>query len=102
VPGIFGATIMGDGSRGVILDMAPLVRKVAALRQTVIDEQGQEVPDAGRRTGSERRQPLVMVVDDSITMRKVTSRVLERNTSKFSPRRTASTPSRSSRTASRT
>jgi chemosensory pili system protein ChpA (sensor histidine kinase/response regulator) len=27
----------------------------------------------------ERRQPLVMVVDDSITMRKVTSRVLERN-----------------------
>jgi chemosensory pili system protein ChpA (sensor histidine kinase/response regulator) len=81
VPGIFGATIMGDGSVVMILDMAPLVRKVAALRQTVIDEQGQEVPYVPTPTPVvvERRQPLVMVVDDSITMRKVTSRVLERN-----------------------
>jgi chemosensory pili system protein ChpA (sensor histidine kinase/response regulator) len=81
VPGIFGATIMGDGSVVMILDMAPLVRKVAALRQTVIDEQGQEVPYMPVPTPvvSARRQPLVMVVDDSITMRKVTSRVLERN-----------------------
>jgi chemosensory pili system protein ChpA (sensor histidine kinase/response regulator) len=81
VPGIFGATIMGDGSVVMILDMAPLVRKVAALRQTVIDEQGQEVPYMPVATPavSVRRQPLVMVVDDSITMRKVTSRVLERN-----------------------
>ena len=81
VPGIFGATIMGDGSVVMILDMAPLVRKVAALRQTVIDEQGQEVPymPVPTQVVPERRQPLVMVVDDSITMRKVTSRVLERN-----------------------
>jgi chemosensory pili system protein ChpA (sensor histidine kinase/response regulator) len=81
VPGIFGATIMGDGSVVMILDMAPLVRKVAALRQTVIDEQGVEVPYVAVPTQivPARRQPLVMVVDDSITMRKVTSRVLERN-----------------------
>lgn len=81
VPGIFGATIMGDGSVVMILDMAPLVRKVAALRQTIIDEQGQEVPYVPTPVPVmvERRQPLVMVVDDSITMRKVTSRVLERN-----------------------
>ena len=31
VPGIFGATIMGDGSVVVILDVAPLVRRAAAL-----------------------------------------------------------------------
>jgi chemosensory pili system protein ChpA (sensor histidine kinase/response regulator) len=81
VPGIFGATIMGDGSVVMILDTAPLVRKVAALRQTVIDEQGQEVPYVPVQIPVvvERRQPLIMVVDDSITMRKVTSRVLERN-----------------------
>ncbi|MBP9155461.1 MAG: Hpt domain-containing protein [Xanthomonadales bacterium] len=81
VPGIFGATIMGDGSVVMILDMAPLVRKVAALRQTTIDEQGEEVPYMPVQVPivAERRQPLVMVVDDSITMRKVTSRVLERN-----------------------
>ncbi len=81
VPGIFGATIMGDGSVVMILDTAPLVRKVAALRQTVLDEQGVEVPYVPVQVPVEivRRQPLIMVVDDSITMRKVTSRVLERN-----------------------
>ena len=81
VPGIFGATIMGDGSVVMILDMAPLVRKVAALRQTVLDEQGIEIPYVPEpvTVPIERRQPLIMVVDDSITMRKVTSRVLERN-----------------------
>ncbi|MGH8310541.1 MAG: response regulator, partial [Steroidobacteraceae bacterium] len=70
VPGIFGATIMGDGRVVVILDVAPLVRRQAALPRdhvpttTVIEH---------------RRVPLVMVVDDSVTMRKVTGRVLERH-----------------------
>ncbi|HVT32170.1 MAG TPA: Hpt domain-containing protein, partial [Rhodanobacteraceae bacterium] len=35
VPGIFGATIMGDGSVVMILDLAPLVRRSAALRARV-------------------------------------------------------------------
>ncbi|MDH5822202.1 Hpt domain-containing protein [Luteimonas sp. RD2P54] len=69
VPGIFGATIMGDGSVRVILDVAPLVR-----RQTV------QPRDEAPAEATERRQvPLVMVVDDSVTMRKVTGRVLERH-----------------------
>ncbi len=69
VPGIFGATIMGDGSVRVILDVAPLVRRQAALPR---EAEPAPVP--------ERRQvPLVMVVDDSVTMRKVTGRVLERH-----------------------
>ncbi len=70
IPGIFGATIMGDGSVVVILDVAPLVRRQAALAaEEVIEVAPVE----------ERPVPLVMVVDDSITMRKVTGRVLERN-----------------------
>jgi len=77
VAGIFGATIMGDGSVVMILDMAPLVRRVAALRQTALSEEAQL--EAPMPVQPERRQPLVMVVDDSITMRKVTTRVLERN-----------------------
>ncbi|BCT91596.1 hypothetical protein LYSHEL_06200 [Lysobacter helvus] len=69
VPGIFGATIMGDGSVVVILDVAPLVRRQAALpRDTVPAPQPEK-----------RHVPLVMVVDDSVTMRKVTGRVLERH-----------------------
>ena len=71
MPGIFGATIMGDGRVVVILDVAPLVRRQAthAARRRA----GQPV---GRGAHS---VPLVMVVDDSVTMRKVTGRVLERH-----------------------
>ncbi|MGO1893357.1 MAG: response regulator, partial [Luteimonas sp.] len=69
VPGIFGATIMGDGSVRVILDVAPLVRRHTALSQ--------EVPSTAEE--EKRQVPLVMVVDDSVTMRKITGRVLERH-----------------------
>ncbi|MDI9238906.1 Hpt domain-containing protein [Lysobacter sp. LF1] len=71
VPGIFGATIMGDGRVVVILDVAPLVRRQALLPRDHV-----AVPEVPVET---RRVPLVMVVDDSVTMRKVTGRVLERH-----------------------
>jgi chemosensory pili system protein ChpA (sensor histidine kinase/response regulator) len=80
VPGIFGATIMGDGSVVMILDLAPLVRRAAALRERV--EAGEVAMPAiapPQPIFEQRAHPLIMVVDDSITMRKVTSRVLERH-----------------------
>ncbi len=70
IPGIYGATITGDGSVVVILDAAPLVRRHLAQPQQ---------PAQPISTAEQRRVPLVMVVDDSLTMRKVTSRVLERH-----------------------
>jgi chemosensory pili system protein ChpA (sensor histidine kinase/response regulator) len=87
VPGIFGATIMGDGSVVMILDLAPLVRRSAALREEIQVEAALEealpglvAPAMPAAAAPEvRRQPVIMVVDDSITMRKVTSRVLERH-----------------------
>jgi chemosensory pili system protein ChpA (sensor histidine kinase/response regulator) len=80
VPGIFGATIMGDGSVVMILDLAPLVRRVAAVRASVAAGEVVEAPGLPPITEviEKRRNPLIMVVDDSITMRKVTTRVLER------------------------
>jgi chemosensory pili system protein ChpA (sensor histidine kinase/response regulator) len=72
VPGIFGATIMGDGGVMVILDVVPLVRRHAAQELLGVPVEAAPVQEV-------RRVPLVMVVDDSITMRKVTGRVLERN-----------------------
>jgi chemosensory pili system protein ChpA (sensor histidine kinase/response regulator) len=72
VPGIFGATIMGDGRVVVILDVAPLVRR----HSTIVRD---AVPAAPVAVVAAHRIPVVMVVDDSITMRKVTGRVLERN-----------------------
>ena len=69
IPGILGGTIAADGQVMIILDMGPLIRR--GLERS---EQAIEVEAAPREI---TRQPLVMVVDDSITMRKVTSRVLE-------------------------
>ncbi len=71
MPGIFGATIMGDGRVVVILDVAPLVRRQALLPRDHVPVVAPPVET--------RRVPLVMVVDDSVTMRKVTGRVLERH-----------------------
>ncbi|MCD9028884.1 response regulator [Luteimonas sp. BDR2-5] len=74
IPGIFGATIMGDGRVVVILDVAPLVR-----RQLVLAAESAGAASAPESAPVEQRPvPLVMVVDDSVTMRKVTGRVLER------------------------
>jgi chemosensory pili system protein ChpA (sensor histidine kinase/response regulator) len=70
IPGILGGTITGDGQVVIILDMGPVIRR--GLTQSV-----QPVKEKVAPKKEEKRQPLVMVVDDSITMRKVTSRVLE-------------------------
>jgi chemosensory pili system protein ChpA (sensor histidine kinase/response regulator) len=70
IPGIFGATVMGDGSVVVILDVVPLARRFASAPRDV-DAVPAQAPES-------HVVPVVMVVDDSVTMRKVTGRVLER------------------------
>jgi chemosensory pili system protein ChpA (sensor histidine kinase/response regulator) len=72
IPGVFGATILGDGAVVVILDVAALLRRAAALRDKG-DAPVHIIPQP-----AVRQRPVVMVVDDSITMRKVSARVLER------------------------
>ncbi|MEP6899974.1 MAG: Hpt domain-containing protein [Rhodanobacter sp.] len=77
VPGLLGATIMGDGSVLIILDLAPLVRHgITRRQQRLVDGLSAVQAPVIEEV---RIRPLVMVVDDSITMRKVTSRVLERH-----------------------
>jgi chemosensory pili system protein ChpA (sensor histidine kinase/response regulator) len=77
VPGLLGATIMGDGSVLIILDLAPLVRHGIIRRDQRLSEGLSAVQAPVIEEVLVR--PLVMVVDDSITMRKVTGRVLERH-----------------------
>ncbi|WP_376787040.1 MULTISPECIES: response regulator [Pseudomonas] len=69
VPGLGGATILGDGSVVLILDL------LAQLRA----RQGVHVPRTGYQHGAQVRRLQVLVVDDSVTVRKVTSRLLERH-----------------------
>ncbi len=71
VRGITGATILGDGRVVLILDVPALVR-LGMMRAT---EQAVTEPAAPASAGL----MTVMVVDDSITVRKVTTRLLERH-----------------------
>ncbi len=74
VPGIYGATILGDGTVVLILDAIPLARYWQQRRQLQsLEEQTKETAEESRRV------PTIMIVDDSITMRKVGQRVLQRN-----------------------
>ena len=72
--GISGATIMGDGSVVLIIDLAMLIRLSATT-----DNLEAVTPLAVTPEKVEDTSALVMVVDDSITVRKVTTRLLERH-----------------------
>jgi chemosensory pili system protein ChpA (sensor histidine kinase/response regulator) len=72
VRGISGATILGDGRVVLILDMPTLVRMSTGIKLVYTAPEVEHVVE-------EAATPKVMVVDDSITIRKVTSRMLERN-----------------------
>lgn len=72
---IAGATILGDGRVCLILDTANMIRQVQAtsrLDHVAVHKEKEVV-----RQRDQRR--LIMIVDDSVTVRKVTSRLLERH-----------------------
>ncbi len=71
IRGLSGATILGDGSILLILDVTALARSVALPEAEQIIVEEREAPQEDTRT-------LAMVVDDSITVRRVTQRLLER------------------------
>jgi chemosensory pili system protein ChpA (sensor histidine kinase/response regulator) len=78
VHGVSGATILGDGRVVIILDLLATIRVLHAHLLSQLQPRL-----AGASTVNPEveldRPVLVMVVDDSVTVRKVTSRLLERN-----------------------
>ena len=68
IRGISGATILGDGRIVIILDVGALVRSEWRARSA----------ESGVRASRDERI-FALVVDDSITVRRVTQRLLERN-----------------------
>lgn len=77
VSGISGATILGDGRVVVILDLLATIRVRHANALQAQPRRQLAGPTAAEI--EHQRPTLVMVVDDSVTVRKVTSRLLERN-----------------------
>lgn len=77
VRGISGATILGDGRVVIILEMNSLVLGDSLFHVTESEEDttfGEVIPEV-----EVKRETIVMVVDDSITIRKVTERMLTRH-----------------------
>jgi chemosensory pili system protein ChpA (sensor histidine kinase/response regulator) len=70
VPGVSGATVLADGRIALIMNPVQL-----ASRQGAVPGMPSVVHTTSARAAA---APLVMVVDDSLTVRKVTSRLLER------------------------
>jgi len=73
IPGVSGATILDDGRVALILEIGSMIQSdiVQVTLEQSIEEVQPEVEEDVRKT--------VMVVDDSITIRKVSQRFLERN-----------------------
>jgi chemosensory pili system protein ChpA (sensor histidine kinase/response regulator) len=67
-PGIAGATVQANGKVVLILNPVPLAQKTVQVQK--LGEKAVVVPV--------RRTPVVMIVDDSLTVRKITSRLLTR------------------------
>ena len=69
-----GATVLGDGRVAMILDVPALMRRAASLHGVPRDPS-----TFGQPAVSPADAATVMVVDDSITVRQVTQRLLNRN-----------------------
>ena len=67
LPGIAGATVMGDGKVVLILNPVQFAQRIGG---------GKANKSAGDKPLN--TAPLIMVVDDSLTVRKITSRILSR------------------------
>ncbi|MDY6994321.1 MAG: response regulator, partial [Pseudomonadota bacterium] len=72
IRGIAGATILGDGRVVIILDIPGLIRADTTIHYVPATEPRKAVEEEKPATAT------IMVVDDSITVRKVTARLLKR------------------------
>jgi chemosensory pili system protein ChpA (sensor histidine kinase/response regulator) len=73
VPGVVGATVLADGTIAPIMNPVLLAQRQRNVEATSAPQAPAAVPAAAKSVA-----PVVMVVDDSLTVRKITSRLLER------------------------
>ena len=77
--GITGATVLGSGEIVLILNPVPLAQRMLLdVARTQAIDSVDVVPHVRQVVQGLQSQPIVMVVDDSVTVRRVTQRLLER------------------------
>ena len=75
ITGVAGATVGGDGRVILILNPVPLAVRWASMPRNEVE---QAAPAEAIELSSALQPPLVLVVDDSLTVRKITTRLLSR------------------------
>ncbi|HSJ81719.1 MAG TPA: Hpt domain-containing protein, partial [Thiobacillus sp.] len=75
ITGVVGATVRGDGRVILILNPVPLALRWASLPRTAAER---TAPAQAAELSAVLQPPLVLVVDDSLTVRKITTRLLTR------------------------
>lgn len=79
VPGVTGAAVLGSGETVLILNPVALsLRHLEALAEARAKTSESQAPDAAAAPAEPERQRSVLVVDDSLTVRKITGRLLSR------------------------
>jgi chemosensory pili system protein ChpA (sensor histidine kinase/response regulator) len=85
--GVLGATILGNGEIVLIVNPVQLIVRapepprltLASGAEPLRESGGASAADSAQRGVTLAAAPLVLVVDDSLTVRRVTQRLLERN-----------------------
>ena len=72
VPGVSGATVLADGTVALIMNPVYLAYRSLGIHSTT------GLPHATQPAAAKAAPAVVMVVDDSLTVRKITGRLLER------------------------
>ncbi|MBI1283167.1 MAG: response regulator [Thiobacillus sp.] len=75
ITGVAGATVRGDGRVILILNPVPLALRWASHPRT---EMERRLPAESVEASAALQPPMVLVVDDSLTVRKITTRLLTR------------------------
>ncbi|HEX5864952.1 MAG TPA: response regulator, partial [Casimicrobiaceae bacterium] len=78
VSGIAGATVLGTGEVVLIINPVQLAQRNDAQDQAPMVVSTMQAARAAAATAAAAGPPLVMIVDDSLTVRKITSRLLTR------------------------
>jgi chemosensory pili system protein ChpA (sensor histidine kinase/response regulator) len=72
VPGVSGATVLADGAVALIMNPVYLAHRTLGMHSTT------GMPQQTQPAAAKAAPAVVMVVDDSLTVRKITGRLLER------------------------
>jgi len=82
VPGLAGATVLGNGEVALIINPVALMARAVARAAPVAEsspEQPKQAPAAAVSSTAAAAAAAVMVVDDSLTVRKISGRLLARH-----------------------